>query len=177
MEKKYCPTTSLLLLYTYRCHLTDTRRRSSFHPPSPFLHRARRQATSQEYDGTKSKQAKKVEAAAANDGAGDGLLDMFDEILRFLDEEFWLIFFAVIYAFSIIFFTLAIMNKLMGSRHSMWNWIIGLFIPWFIVTTMYLIDPRIEQWSVAMVTKIYFRLQELRHREGLTGVKQAVLKW
>ena len=59
----------------------------------------------------------------------------------------------------------------------MWNWIIGLFIPWFACTTMYLIDPRWEKWSVAMVTKMYYRYQELRHREGFAGVKEAVLTW
>lgn len=66
---------------------------------------------------------------------------------------------------------------MLGSKYTMWNWIIGLFTPWFVVTTMYLVDPRWEQWSVAMLTKVYYRAQELRHREGLGGLKEAVARW
>lgn len=57
------------------------------------------------YDGTKSKQAKRAVAKQP-----DGLMDAFDDMIKFLDEEFWLIFFAIIYAFSLIFFMLAIVN-------------------------------------------------------------------
>jgi hypothetical protein len=37
-------------------------------------------------------------------------MDMFDDFVKFMDEEFWLIFFAVIYAFTLIFFMLAVTN-------------------------------------------------------------------
>jgi len=70
-----------------------------------------------------------------------------------------------------------VVQKIFGSKHAVWSWVIGLYIPWFVITTLYLIDPRLEQWSVAMVTKIYHRAQELRHREGLEGVKEAMAKW
>uniref|UniRef100_A0A7S0SS17 Uncharacterized protein n=1 Tax=Mantoniella antarctica TaxID=81844 RepID=A0A7S0SS17_9CHLO len=130
----------------------------------------------EEYDGTKSKQAKRTAAAPAQ-STSDGVMDMFDDFVKFMDEEFWLIFFAVIYAFTLIFFMLAVTNKIFGSKHAVWSWVIGLYIPWFVITTLYLIDPRLEQWSVAMVTKIYHRAQELRHREGLGGVKEAMAKW
>jgi Na+/glutamate symporter len=41
------------------------------------------------------------------------------------DLEFAIIIFAVIYAFSIIFFCLAVLNKMMGKKYWLWNWIIG----------------------------------------------------
>lgn len=104
-------------------------------------------------------------------------MSVFDDVMSFIDEEFWLVFFAVIYAFSLIFFVLAVINKAFGSKHRMWNWIIGMFVPWIAATTMYLIDPRWEQWSVATVTKMWYRAQELRHQEGLAGLKGAVVKW
>jgi len=63
----------------------------------------------EEYDGTKSKQAKRTAAAPAQ-STSDGVMDMFDDFVKFMDEEFWLIFFAVIYAFTLIFFMLAVTN-------------------------------------------------------------------
>ena len=89
-----------------------TARRRSSHPTP----RDRRQTAGQQYDGTKSKQAKRV--AAATGKQEDGILDIFDELLKFLDEEFWLIFFAIIYAFSIIFFSLAVLNVRHTHTHT-----------------------------------------------------------
>lgn len=77
-------------------------------PQTPRSSQAGPQAAGQEYDGAKSKQAKKV--AAQGQSSAYGVLDAFDDFLKFLDEEFWLIFFAIVYAFSLIFFLLAIVN-------------------------------------------------------------------
>ena len=49
-------------------------------------------------------------AQNSSQSSADGLMDVFDDFLKFLDDEFWLIFFAIVYAFSLIFFGLAVLN-------------------------------------------------------------------
>ena len=46
-------------------------------------------------------------------------------------------FLAILYAFSIVFFILAIVSRWYGSRKPIWGWIIGLSVPWFVATTAY----------------------------------------
>jgi hypothetical protein len=94
---------------------------------------------------------------------------------NFLEDEFWLFFFAVVYAFSVIAFLLALASKVYGSRRKLWGKIILAFIPWTIATTMWLIDPRWESWSVSSVRKVYFRYTELRHKPG--ELLDALGKW
>ena len=62
------------------------------------------------YDGEAKSRKEKKAASRPPAGTGDAFMDMFDELMKFLDEEFWLVFFAIVYAFSIVFFCLALTN-------------------------------------------------------------------
>jgi len=98
-----------------------------------------------------------------------------EEFLAFLEDEFWLFLFAIVYAFSLIAFLLAVASKYYGSRRKLWTRIIVLFVPWTVATTMYLIDPRWDSWTVAAVKKTYFRYCELRHKPK--ELLEAIEKW
>ena len=87
-----------------------------------------------------------------------------EDLVAFLEDEFWVLFFAMLYALSVVFFLLACAHKYFGSRKRVWTYVIVAFVPWTIGTTMWLIDPRWEQWTLDAVKKSYFRWQELRHR-------------
>jgi hypothetical protein len=102
-------------------------------------------------------------------------MSALEEFLVFVEEEFWLFFFAIVYAFSLIAFLLAVASKWRGSRRALWTKIIVAFVPWTVATTMYLIDPRLESWTLAALKKTYFRYSELRHKPG--ELLEAVEKW
>ena len=98
-----------------------------------------------------------------------------EDLVAFLEDEFWVLFFAMLYALSVVFFLLACAHKYFGSRKRVWTYVIVAFVPWTIGTTMWLIDPRWEQWTLDAVKKSYFRWQELRHRPK--AMWEAVERW
>ena len=102
-------------------------------------------------------------------------LSFVEEFFAFVEDEFWLFFFAMVYAFTLIAFLIAVASKYRGSRHKLWTKIIWAFIPWTVCTTMYLIDPRIESWKVEKLKKTYFRYLELQHKPK--ELAEAAEKW
>ena len=89
-----------------------------------------------------------VDDDADDDEARRAPMSALEEFLVFVEEEFWLFFFAIVYAFSLIAFLLAVASKWRGSRRALWTKIIVAFVPWTVATTMYLIDPRLEAADV-----------------------------
>ena len=116
-----------------------------------------------------------VDDDADDDEAHRPPMSALEEFLVFVEEEFWMFFFAIVYAFSLIAFLLAVASKWYGSRRRLWTKIIVAIVPWTVATTMYLIDPRLESWTLAALKKAYFRYCELRHKPG--ELLEAVEKW
>ena len=110
-----------------------------------------------------------------DDADDDPPMSALEEFLLFVEEDFWMFFFAIDEAFSLIAFLLAVASKWRGSRRRLWTKIIVAFVPWTVATTMYLIDPRLESWTLAALKKAYFRYSELRHKPG--ELLEAVEKW
>ena len=158
------------------------RQRRAYHDTG--LGKGKSTAASKEYEGTKSARAKKVarderrdrERARARLERDADFAEMSDTMMDYLEDEFTSVFLAILYAFSIVFFILAIVSRWYGSRKPIWGWIIGLSVPWFMATTAYLIEPRMERWTVDGITKFYFRLQELSRSDAAT-VTETLEKW
>ena len=158
------------------------RQRRAYHDTG--VGRAKSTAAAKEYAGTKSARAKRVarderkdwERARARLERDKEFAEMSDTMMDYLEDEFTSVFLAILYAFSIVFFILAIVSRWYGSRKPIWGWIIGLSVPWFVATTAYLIEPRMERWTVDGITKFYFRLQELSRSDAAT-VTETLEKW
>lgn len=52
-----------------------------------------------------------------------------------MEEEFRLFFFAVVHAFPLIAFLLAVASTWYGSRRGLWTKLIVAFVPWTVATT------------------------------------------
>jgi hypothetical protein len=158
------------------------RQRRAYHDTG--VGRAKSTAAAKEYAGTKNARAKRVarderkdwERARARLERDKEFAEMSDTMMDYLEDEFTSVFLAILYAFSIVFFILAIVSRWYGSRKPIWGWIIGLSVPWFVATTAYLIEPRMERWTVDGMTKFYFRLQELSRSDAAT-VTETLEKW
>ena len=127
------------------------RQRRAYHDTG--LGKGKSTAATKEYEGTKNARAKKVarderrdrERARARLERDADFAEMSDTMMDYLEDEFTSVFLAILYAFSIVFFILAIVSRWYGSRKPIWGWIIGLSVPWFMVTTAY---PRAEDGTV-----------------------------
>jgi hypothetical protein len=130
-----------------------------------------------QYVGAKGKAAKRsaARAAKAREEEEEEPSSLLDDVFAFLEDEFWLLFFAILYAFSFVFFLLACAHKYHGSRKKVWTYVIVAFVPWTVGTLMYLIDPRLERWTLDALTKAYFRYQELRHKPE--ALAEEIRKW
>ena len=70
-----------------------------------------------------------------------------DALVAIMADEFWVLLFAIVYAFGFVFFVLGCTFKWYGSRHPFWTRVIWGFAGWVVLTTMYILDPRLEHWK------------------------------
>ena len=128
------------------------------------------------YDAAKSNNSTRRKGTKKSGGENNNnesllLLDQFvEDFMKFIDAEFSLILFAMLYAVSIIIALLACTRVIKGLVIS--RLFLVFWVPWFLGATMYLIDPRVELWSFKFLLSLGSKLKDVRTRgEVLSTVR------